>query len=596
MNVTPLADARLRRTFLRALVVVMTVVVVTLGVGTVAAAEPTDPSDVVIALDFSSSILNDKPNRTKFANALDDIADRVEVTSDDLVNGNAVISLVPFASRAAGFPGCENLALHGDPAAVQKLADCLRLAARQYRRGPDASIVSKVGSDTNYVKAMEQAATYLPADSTRPAVVFFTDGKHDVPGTPASAVLPEAQRLFGDRTPFAFLPVGMGLDPSRRGELQSGLEDLNALTNNMSACPGGQTFSWDNVVFSNPADAGNAVAEALAQVTCSFTVAPTPTPKPTPKPTPTPEPEVAPGLVGDVQASAGNGSINLTWSEPADTGTQPIDTYQARCRADGSTDEPPTQELPATERAAVVKDVDNGTNYACEVAAISAVGQGPWTPAGGPATPAGPPAAPEGVKADSGDRSAVVSVVAGADGGTAITDYRYECSADGGATWQPVVEPVSAETSTRIDGLANGTSYTCRATAANAQGVSPVSAASNAFMPCANPFECNPSLRWIVLGPRHRRRARRRLVPRRVVSQPPAAVHHGVRRRLGGHPAGSRPAHGARLRRQRDPDGQAWQRGRPGPVQGLEHVRYPIGRGPRGRQGRRGRRCHRSRR
>ncbi len=250
---------------------------------------------MVLALDFSSSILSDKPNRTKFANALDDIADRVEVTRDDLVNGNAVISLVPFASRAAGFPGCENLALHADPAAVQKLADCLRLAARQYRRGPDASIVSKVGTDTNYVKAMDQAATYLPADSTRPAVVFFTDGKHDVPGTPASAVLPEAQQLFGGRTPFAFLPVGMGLDPARRGELQSGLEDLSALTNNMSPCPGGQAFSWPNVVFSNPADAGSAVADALAQVTCSFTVAPSPTPKPTPKPTPTPTPEVAPG-------------------------------------------------------------------------------------------------------------------------------------------------------------------------------------------------------------------------------------------------------------------------------------------------------------
>ena len=295
MNVTPLADARLRRAFVRALVSVMAIVIVAMGVGTVAAAEPTNPSDVVLALDYSSSILSDKPNRTKFANALDDIADRVEVTRDDLVNGNAVISLVPFASRAAGFPGCENLALHADPAAVQKLADCLRLAARQYRRGPDASIVSKVGTDTNYVKAMEQAATYLPADSTRPAVVFFTDGKHDVPGTPASAVLPEAQRLFGGRTPFAFLPVGMGLDPARRGELQSGLEDLYALTNNMSPCPGGQAFSWPNVVFSNPVDAGSAVADALAQVTCSFTVAPAPTPSPTPKPTPTPTPEVAPG-------------------------------------------------------------------------------------------------------------------------------------------------------------------------------------------------------------------------------------------------------------------------------------------------------------
>ena len=442
------ADARLRGALLRAVGGAMAIVVMAIGVTTAIAADPSEPSDVVVALDFSSSILSDKPNRTKFANALDDIADRVEVTSDDLVNGNAVISLVPFASRAAGFPGCENLALHADPAAVQKLADCLRLAARQYRRGPDASIVSKVGSDTNYVKAMQQAATYLPADSTRPAVVFFTDGKHDVPGTPASAVLPEAQRLFGDRTPFAFLPVGMGLDPNRRGELQSGLEGLYALTNNMSACPGGQTFHWDNVVFGNPADAGNAVADALAQVTCSFTVAPSPTPKPTPKPTPTPTPDAAPGLVGDVQATASNGSIDLTWTEPADSGTKPVDTYQARCKADGSDDYLPTQELSGSQRAAVVDQVDNGTSYACEVAAVSAVGAGPWTPANAAVTPAGPPAAPAGVNADSGDRSAVVHVAAGSDGGAPITDYRYECSADGGATWQPVDDPVSAATST----------------------------------------------------------------------------------------------------------------------------------------------------
>ena len=268
----------------------------------------------------------------------------------------------------------------------------------------------------------------------------------------------------------------------------------------MSACPGGQTFSWDNVVFGNPADAGNAVADALAQVTCSFTVAPSPTPKPTPKPTPTPTPEVAPGLVGDVHAAAGNGSIDLTWAEPADTGTAPVDTYLARCRADGSADSLPTQEVPSTVHAAVVKDVDNGTNYACEVAAVSAVGAGPWTPADGLATPAGPPAAPAGVNADRGDRSAVVSVVAGPDGGAPITDYTYECSADGGGTWQPVDEPVSAATSIRLTGLANGTAYTCRATAANAAGVSAASPGSNPFVPCGNPFECNPMLRWIVGG------------------------------------------------------------------------------------------------
>src|SRR5262245_8412010 len=100
---------------------------VALGIATAVAAEPAEPSDVVVALDFSDSILSDKPNRTRFAGALEEIADRVEVTRDDLVAGNAVISLVPFASRAQGYPGCEALSLHDNPDAVAKLADCLRL-------------------------------------------------------------------------------------------------------------------------------------------------------------------------------------------------------------------------------------------------------------------------------------------------------------------------------------------------------------------------------------------------------------------------------------------------------------------------------------
>ena len=501
MNRIPQADARLRRTLVRAVGAALAIVMVAIGIATAVAAEPAaDPSDVVVALDFSQSILDDRPTRTRFADALDEIADRVEVTRDDLVNGNAVISIVPFASRAQGYPGCEGLALHANPDAVGKLADCLRLAARQYRRGPDAPIVRDVGTDTNYVAALRKAASILPTDSKRPAVVFFTDGKHDIKGVPASAVLPEAQQLFGDRTPFAFLPVGMGLDPKERSELRSGLEGLAALTHDMAPCPGGQSFQWDNVVFGSPVEAGHAVADALEQVTCSFTAAPSPTPKPTPKPTPTPTPEVAPGLVTDVHATAGDGFINLTWAEPAEPGTAPVDAYRARCRADGSADWLPTLELASNERAAVVKDVDNGPSYACEVAAVSAVGQGPWTPADGAATPAGPPAAPAGINADRGDRSAVVSVVAGADGGTPILDYTYECSADGGVNWRSVDEPVSAAVSSRITGLDNGTAYTCRATAANAAGVSAASPGSNPFVPCGDPFECNPFLRWIVGG------------------------------------------------------------------------------------------------
>ena len=102
---TPQADARLSGAFRRAVGGALAVVMVAVGIATAVAAEPAEPSDVVVALDFSDSILSDKPNRTRFADALVEIADRVEVTRDDLVNGNAVISLVPVRQPGPGLSG-----------------------------------------------------------------------------------------------------------------------------------------------------------------------------------------------------------------------------------------------------------------------------------------------------------------------------------------------------------------------------------------------------------------------------------------------------------------------------------------------------------
>ena len=130
-------------------------------------------------------------------------------------------------------------------------------------------------------------------------------------------------------------------------------------------------------MFGNPADAGNAVADALAQVTCSFTVAPSPTPKPTPKPTPTPTPEAAPGLVGDVQATAEQRLHRPDLDRARGPGDEAGRHLPGPLQAPTA---PPTgcrrRSCPGAERAAVVDDVDNGTSYACEVAAISAVGAG----------------------------------------------------------------------------------------------------------------------------------------------------------------------------------------------------------------------------
>src|SRR6476659_1572429 len=240
-----------------------------------------DKSDVVLDMDFSASILQDKANRQRFATALDRIADRVDAISPDLEAGDATLSIVQFASKAREVPGCTDLKTLGSPQNVAKFADCLRSVARAYRKGVDPTLRRQIGLDTNYVAAMEAAARHLPKVSVRPAAILLTDGKHDVAGVPVSRVQPTRDRLFGDRSPFALLPVGMGLQKGERAQLKRGLDSLKVIRD-MPACVSGTTFDWPQTTFNTAAQAGNAVALALQNATCTFSIAPTPTPPPTP--------------------------------------------------------------------------------------------------------------------------------------------------------------------------------------------------------------------------------------------------------------------------------------------------------------------------
>jgi len=161
------------------------------GVGLVPSARAAaDPSDVVLVLDFSASILQDNTNRNRFGAAVERIADRVDATAADLIAGDTTVSIVQFASRAADYPGCSDLKLLGNAASVTKFASCLRTIGAAYRTGITAALTRQIGIDTNYVAAMEQAAQHLPADSLRPAMILFTDGKHDVANVPVGTSPP----------------------------------------------------------------------------------------------------------------------------------------------------------------------------------------------------------------------------------------------------------------------------------------------------------------------------------------------------------------------------------------------------------------------
>ncbi|MEX1169583.1 MAG: fibronectin type III domain-containing protein [Chloroflexota bacterium] len=442
-----------------------------------------DESDIVLVLDFSASILEDAANRDRFAAALDRIADRIDATSSDLVAGDTTVTLVQFATRAADYPGCVDLGLLGSPATVARFADCLREAAVVYRTGLDPALTTKIGIDTNYVAAMTVAARHLPADAVRPALILFTDGKHDVAGVPISQVQPARDRLFGSRSPFALLPVGMGLSAAERDALESGLANLRIIRE-MPACVSGAQFDWPQVVFESPDDAGNAVAVALQNVTCTFTVAPTP--GPTPTPTPTPEP---PSLVRGIGLTPGDGRIEVAWSAPLEP-TAPIVDYRVRCRSgDGEWIE--SGEGTSLETSTVVEGLTNGSAYECEVAVVDAISDGPFKAAPSTATPIGRPAAPAKPSVSALDRAVRIEVPEVEP--ALVSEYRFECSADQGTTWPAQVQVASSGvTATEIGSLTNGVDYVCRAFATNAAGTSDPSVVSDAVRPCGSLVECNP--------------------------------------------------------------------------------------------------------
>src|SRR3954452_7416520 len=452
------------------------------------AVTPADKSEVVLVVDFSASILDDKKTRGRFAAALGRIADRVDETSSDLVAGDATISIVQFAATAQDYPRCVDIRLLGSRANVARFADCLRSLGKAYRGGRTARLTRQIGVDTNYVAAMQQAARHLPADAVRPALILFTDGRHDVAGVPLAAVQPARDLLFGKRSPFALLPVGMGLKPLDRAGLERGLLRLR-IVRDMPTCTSGGVFAWPEVVFGSPASAGNAVALALQDITCTFTVAPVPTPTAAP----------TPAAVRAIALAAGDGTIKVNWIAGA-TSTAPgaakVDGFRVRCRS-GKGDWIESADGISTGGSAVVAGLTNGQTYRCEVASLSGKVQGAWTTATSAVTPLGKPAAP--AKPSVAALNHGVRVQVPAVDSSQVSGFRYECSSDGGSTWTAPVQAGSTDVTTaEIGNLTNGAEYVCRAAAVNAAGVSGPSLLSDAVRPCGSLLECQPALQPVV--------------------------------------------------------------------------------------------------
>lgn len=170
----------------------------------------------------------------------------------------------------------------------------------------------------------------------------------------------------------------------------------------------------------------------------------------------------------NVVAVRGHQSASLSWTAPANTGTEPITGYVVTASS-GATKN-------TTEASAWMDGLTNGTKYTFTVKAQTAVGFSVESAASNEITPATVPQAPTNVVAVAGDASASVTWEPPADnGGEPVTGYTISSSSGTMKT--------TTATSLEFTELANGTTHTFTVRATNIVGSSVGVGTSNAVVP-----------------------------------------------------------------------------------------------------------------
>jgi hypothetical protein len=177
-----------------------------------------------------------------------------------------------------------------------------------------------------------------------------------------------------------------------------------------------------------------------------------------------------------VQGAYGNASIVVTWVAPSSTGGSAIVSYTATASPGGRTCTWTSGDLRCT-----VTGLSNGTAYTLSVVATTGVGDSLPSDPSSAVTPLTTPGAPTGVTATAGNGTATVSWSApSSNGGAAISSYTVTSVPAGGTcAW------TSGPLTCTVTGLANGTPYTFRVTAANAEGAGVAGVSAGAVVPTA---------------------------------------------------------------------------------------------------------------
>jgi predicted extracellular nuclease len=192
----------------------------------------------------------------------------------------------------------------------------------------------------------------------------------------------------------------------------------------------------------------------------------------------------APTAPQNLQGTAGNAQIVLTYLAPASDGGSPVTGYSASCTDGGSNTG--SGNSVAAGLTITVGSLVNGVTYSCTVTAANAIGSGPASTAATNLTPSTVPNAPTNVQGTAGNAQIVLTYLAPAsNGGSAITGYSASCS-DGGVNTGSG-NSVGAGLAITVSSLVNGVTYACTVTAANANGSSVASSAATNLTPSTVP-------------------------------------------------------------------------------------------------------------
>lgn len=183
----------------------------------------------------------------------------------------------------------------------------------------------------------------------------------------------------------------------------------------------------------------------------------------------TPAPS-APNAPTSVVATAGDSSVLVAFTAPANDGGSPILGYTATCGA---------QSGGGGVSPITVGGLANGVAVNCTVFATNAIGPGAPSAVSNTVTPAGAPGAPTAVVATAGNGQVSVAFSApSSNNGSAIISYTAEC---GGPVFTGPSSPIV------VTGLSNGTPVSCTVFATNGVSNGPASTPSNTVTPATVP-------------------------------------------------------------------------------------------------------------